>query len=204
MNNLLSFFIDYVLKYIGYVFAIVGFVGTIHKTYTNWRDLKVVSWKDVKKYTNILLKKMYVDGFVPDYIVGIGRSGAIIGALISGNIQIENKKANIPIIACDRFFEWTENGREEIDDNIIDFFPLKDKKILLVCGDVSTGGTIKHFRKKLFEIQPQELKTAVMIKVKTATFHPNYYAKELLGDFGFPWVIKKRNYKRDGRSKAGT
>ena len=57
--------------------------------------------------------------------------------------------------------------------------------------------------KKIHDIQPQELKTAVMIKVKTATFQPDYYAKELQGGFSFPWVIRKRNYKRDGRNKLG-
>lgn len=203
MNNALYLFLNNTLIYLGYFFAIIGFIGTVIKAYTNWRDLKAVSWAEAKKYVNKILKDMEKDNFVPEYIIGIGRSGAIVGSLISGNIKVEGSKSNVPIIACDRFFKWTENGREEIDDEIIDFSPLTDKKLLLVCGDVSSGGTLRYFRHKLSDVQPRELKTAVMIKVKTATFHPNYYGKELPGGFRFPWVIRRSFYKRDGRNTLG-
>ena len=199
MTGVWDFIVNVVLVYVGYAFALVGFAGTVYKAYSNWKNMKVISWDESKKYLKILLKRIETDRFVPDYIVGIGRSGAIVGALISGNMQDNDKPANVPIIACDRFFRWGENGREEIDDEIIDFSPLKGCKVLLVCGDVSTGGTIKFYRKKIAAVQPAELKTAVMIKVKSATFEPDYFGKELTTGFQFPWVIEKDNYKHDGR-----
>lgn len=120
--------INDLLIILGYIFAIIGFISTIYKAYINWRDIKVISWSESKKYTTVILKKMSSDSFLPDYIVGIGRSGAIVASMISGNIKVPDSKSNIPIIACDRFFKWSENGREEIENQIVNFNPLKNKK----------------------------------------------------------------------------
>lgn len=77
-----------ILEWASYVLAVVGFGATVYKTIEVWLNLKNFSWGDVDKYSKVLIKKIAKSYFVPDVIVGIGRGGAIIGSILSGNIVV--------------------------------------------------------------------------------------------------------------------
>ncbi|MGH0052270.1 MAG: hypothetical protein ACQ5SW_02630, partial [Sphaerochaetaceae bacterium] len=62
-----------VIGWIGYVFAIIGFFGTVWKTITIWMSLKSFSWKGFDKQVKSIIKQMQKDNFYPDIIVSIGR-----------------------------------------------------------------------------------------------------------------------------------
>jgi hypothetical protein len=79
-----------VLGWLGYVFAIIGFIGTVWKTIKIWMSQKTFSWKDFDRQVKSIIKQMRKDGFYPDIIVSIGRGGAIIGT--RKNCHIFHKK----------------------------------------------------------------------------------------------------------------
>ncbi len=54
-----------------------------------------------------LKDKLIQDNYYPTLIVGIGRGGSIVGALISGTL------GNVPILVIDRVYEWTAHQRKE-------------------------------------------------------------------------------------------
>ena len=187
------------LEYISYFFAVIGFIGTVYKTVSIWKSMKYISWNAVKKYIRKILKLIENDGFAPEIIVTVGRSGAIVGSMISGNLSKANESANIPILGCDRYFAWVNNVRVNIENNLIDFKLLSDKRVLLVVGDVSSGGTLAYFSEMILSNKPKELRTAALVKSKITTAKPDYCGKTLPGDFIMPWVIDRKNYARDGR-----
>lgn len=80
-----------ILEWAGYVLVIIGFGATIYKTVEVWLNLKSFSWGDIDKYSKVLIKKISKDYFVPDIIVGIGRGGAIVGSILSGNIVVPSE-----------------------------------------------------------------------------------------------------------------
>lgn len=192
------------LGWIGYAFAIVGFGGTVWKTVQIWTSLKSFSWSDVDKYSRGIIKKIQDDGFYPDNIVTIGRGGAILGSILSGNLHNKDAEGdesskNIPVLGCDRNYQWHFGERIEVKDEMIDFTPLSGKRVLLVAGDVLTGGTMKSFLSQIREVEPTVIRSACLAKGITATFTPDYIGKEIPGDFRMPWMYKGYGYIRDSR-----
>lgn len=193
-----------ILEWAGYVLAVIGFGATIYKTIEVWLNLKSFSWGDVDKYSKVLIKKISKDYFVPDTIVGIGRGGAIIGSILSGNIVVPSnqKGKNISILGVDRLYEWQHGTRVEIENTMVDFSPLKGKKVLLVAGDIMTGGTMKFYVRQLEQAKVAELKTGCLVKGVAATFQPDYFGKEIPADFNMPWMYKGYGYSRDSRKPS--
>lgn len=188
------------LEWAGYILAVVGFGATIYKTIEVWLSLKSFSWGDVDKYSKVIIKKISANYFVPDVIVGIGRGGAILGSILSGNIIVPSQKErNIPVLVVDRLYEWQHGTRVEIENKMVDFSPLAGKKVLLVAGDVLTGGTMKFYVRQLEQVKVAELKTGCLVKGVTATFQPDYFGKEIPADFNMPWMYKGYGYSRDSR-----
>ncbi len=186
----------------GYVLAFIGFLATLYKTVEVWLNLHSFSWVEINKLTKKLINQMSRDMFVPDVIVGVGRGGAILGALLSGNLRVPDKRRNIPLLGVDRMYEWHDGKRIEVENKMIDFEPLKGKKVLLVAGDVLTGGTMKFFLHEIEQVSPKKVRTACLVKGVTSAYRPDYFGKEITGDFRMPWMYKGYSYVRDSRNPS--
>lgn len=194
-----------ILEWAGYLLAVIGFLATVYKTIEVWISLKNFSWHDVDKYSKAIVKKISLDNFVPDVVVGIGRGGSILGSILSGNIVIPStKERNIPVLGVDRLYKWQHGTRVEIENKMVDFTPLAGKKVLLVAGDVLTGGTMKFYIRHLEQAEIAELKTACLVKGVATTFQPDYFGKEIPADFNMPWMYKGYGYTRDSRKPFAT
>jgi len=190
-----------IIEWIGYILAFIGFLATVFKTAQVWLSLKRFSWNDVDKYSKVIIKKIANDYFVPDVIVGIGRGGAIVGSILSGNISTPTHKVrNIPFLGVDRLYEWQNGERVEVKNEMINLSPLVGKKVLLVAGDVLTGGTMKFFIRQLEKVNVAELKTSCLVKGVTSALQPDYFGKEIPANFNMPWMYKGYDYTRDSRS----
>lgn len=187
----------------GYLLALIGFLATLYKTVAVWINLRSFNWKEIDHLARKVIRQIGNGMFVPDVVVGIGRGGSILGALLSGNLQALDKKRNIPFLGVDRMYEWHDGERMEVENKMIDFSPLKGKKVLLVAGDVLTGGTMTFFLHQIEEVEPLEIRTACLVKGVTSTYRPDYFGKEITGDFRMPWMYKGYGYARDSRRSTG-
>lgn len=186
-----------IIEILTYILSLVGLLATVYKTIEVWINLRKFSWKDVENLSRKLIREISRDGFVPDVIVGIGRGGAITGALLSGNLPFPDKRQNIPLLGVDRLYKWEKGCRIEIKNEMINFHPLQGKKVLLVASDIMTGGTMEFFLEQLRDAGVKEVRTACLVKNISAAFRPDYYGKEILGDFRMPWM--QEGYIRDSR-----
>lgn len=200
INDIPDRFLD-ILTWLGYLFAVIGLLGTIWKSYQKWFSLKTFSWPDVDRACKKIINGILRDGFLPDIIVTIGRGGAIVGSIISGNLHArENEKLNISILGYDRAYRWIEGNRIEVRNELIELSPLRGQRVLIVAGDVLTGGTMKLFYSEIQKFEPSELKSACLLKGVTSVFSPDYYAIEVPGDFRMPWMYQGYGYVRDSRT----
>ncbi len=190
------------LDIVGYVLAFIGFLATLYKTVEVWLNLRNFSWAEVDKLTKKLIRQMSNEMFVPDIIVGIGRGGSMLSALLSGNLRAPDKRRNIPLLGVDRMYEWHDGERIEVENKMIDFAPLRGKKVLLVAGDILTGGTMKFFLHEIEKVNPDEVRTACLVKGVTSAYRPDYFGKEISGDFRMPWMYKGYGYVRDSRKPS--
>ena len=180
------------LEIIIYLFSILGGIVSII-TLFNWlKPINKVSWKKVEKGVIHLKEKLINSNYTPTLIVGIGRGGSIIGALLSGTLGI------VPILVIDRVYEWKDKERKEsfceeirISKNI--------EKVLLVAGEVHSGNTAKKYFKYFKEMGAKEVRMLTFMQEPFPTFQPDYsYIKTEKSDIKFPWMITE-DYKRESK-----
>lgn len=192
------------LTWIGYFFAFIGILATLLKSIRIWRNIKRLDWGDIDKLSKALIKQMHKAEYYPDVVVTIGRGGAIVGAIISGNFHTKTSKdesmyRNVPLLGVDRLYNWQNGSRDEIDNDMTDFSPLSGRKVLLIAADVMTGGTMEFFVNKIHEASPSDVRTACLIKGLASVFNPDFVGKDLPADFSMPWMYRGFGYIRDSR-----
>jgi hypoxanthine phosphoribosyltransferase len=195
-----------ILTWLGYAFAVVGFLATVYKSVQAWVNLNVLSWRDVDKLSKRVIRNIDDSGFCPDIIVTIGRGGAVFGSVLSGNLSgngCRSKKSNVPILGVDRMYTWENGQRIEVPNELVDFDPLTDKRVLLVAGDVLSGGTMRFHLDQLKKVGVAEVRTACLVKGAAATLQPNFVGKKIPADFRMPWMYKGYGYVRDSRRPTG-
>jgi len=189
-----------IIEWLGYIFALIGFLTTVYHSINVWLNFKRLTWSEVDKYSKNLIKKISKDKYYPDVIVTIGRGGAIIGSILSGNLpQYKKKENNITVLGVDRVYEWNKGKRIEIDNRLVDFSHLKSRNVLIVAGDIMTGATMEFFLDKIKKVNTSDVKTACLLKGVASTFNPDYFGKEISAGFRMPWMYKGFGYSRDSR-----
>jgi hypoxanthine phosphoribosyltransferase len=128
-------------------------------------------WGHVELGIQLLLKKMSDDHYLPDAVIGLGRSGAVIGGLIASHL------GSIPLRVVD--LKYSE-GTSEL---IVNFqqegiaIPAEAKKLLVVEGATTGGVTPREAKKLLERLFPNvEIRFAFLILSETSQFRGDYFA----------------------------
>lgn len=179
-----------VFTWIGYIATFISIVTAIIGLYKVWKIFyeNRFTWRKVEKGVEKLVDKMKKDIYDPDIIVGIGRSGGIIGGLIAGCFGSK------PFMAINRTFGYPQKTVASITDVIIDSEFLigdKYKKILLVEGASTTGDTPKKAIELMQNKFPdKEFKFAVLVKKSSSTARIDYVAYNVNDNIKLAWHVK--------------
>ena len=169
-------------------------IGTII-IWINQRRKKLkekISWKMVEKGVLKLKDNLLQKNYYPTLIIGIGRGGAVVGALLSGTL------GNIPIIVLDRIYEWKNHVRNEDLFEKIKITKNIDK-VLIVAGELHTGNTAKKYIEYFEQMGAKQTKMLAFMKEPYPTFKPDFFFIETDNSrLRFPWMITK-DYKRDSK-----
>ncbi len=163
---------------------------------TSKSNTKRISWRKTKHCVKKLVNELIASNSVPfDVIVTIGRSGAIIGALISASLppvscepfgkrnpKNGRMEMQTPILGVERFYRHSADRKEPSDNGQIAFMKeyLTGKRILLVRGNVQTGETLAHFRDEIMAQTNDNytaITAAIMVMGSTNTFPKHYVEK---------------------------
>lgn len=173
------------LEIIMYLFAILGGIVSIRTIYLWLKPLRKISWKEVERGILRLREDLNQANYHPTLIVGIGRGGSIVGALLSGTL------GNVPIIVIDRVYEWTNKERKEkfceeirVSKNI--------DRVLLVAGELHSGNTAKKYTEYFNSMGAKEIKMLAFMQNPYPTFKPDFsYIITEESKIRFPWMITK-------------
>ncbi len=177
-----------------YVLSILGGVVSIITIYKWITPYKKISWAQVEKGVVSLKEKLIKDNYIPTLIVGIGRGGSITGALISGCL------GHLPVLVIDRVYDWSGDYRKEaLFENIR--LNKNLEKVLLVAGELHTGGTAKTYKDYFESIGAGEVKFLSFMTEKYPNLRANYYIESNNSDLRLPWMLTQ-NYKRDSQGKC--
>lgn len=185
-------FAKIVFDVIIYIFSILGGIVSIYSIILWFSKNKKITWKTLEKAIIILKNKLIRDNYYPTLIIGIGRGGAVTGALLSGCL------GNVPIIVIDRIYKWEGQQRKE---NLCEEIKINTniEKVLLVAGELHSGNTAKKYKNYFIELGAKEIRMLAFMKEPYPTFQPDYYYLDTSKiNIRFPWMITK-DYKRDSK-----
>ncbi len=180
--------------YIGLISSIIGILTAI---YYGWKTLappKRIGWKTTSKIVSKIVDELIRDSFIPSLIFGIGRGGAVMGSLISGEL------GHKPLCVIDRIYEW--DGGRRTDDMLFRVnFPKKLlEKVLLVSGEVNTGNTMRMYYDYFEEKGAQEIRRATLVLCDNSTEPIEYGGIRVKGEPMLPWMISDKYVRQDKRS----
>jgi hypothetical protein len=164
----------------------------------------ILSWENVEQRVADIIDQMKNDGFEPDIIISIARSGLIPASLISytlGNkelyvIKIDFSKTQK---VCCRQQDMRHKPKisQELSKDI------EGLKVLVVDEMVVSGETLKLVSDYLQMKDPKEVKYCVLYKQPWTQFNPDYYGEEVKAWPIFPWKSLRNNIS-DPRSLKKT
>ena len=141
-----------------------------------------LSWQEIDKITEELLKKIKASEFKPDYLVGI-----TVGGLIPLGMLAKGLDMNTVVTVSAHSYEGQERGNLNI--TYLPSIDLTGKKVLLIDEIVESGETLKQISQILLDqYKASELKTAVFVINKDrCKFLPDFHIVETTEWIVFPW-----------------
>jgi len=173
------------------------------------RNRKTVSWGKFVKVIRQTMRRMKDQNYTPDLIIGCGRGGAIMAAMLSGNLGVVHgrKERHIPFVVCDRLYSWersAESDRLPMRVTRIVNLPEMDlgqKNVLLTMATINTGETIKTLVEEITKRQGEKtasVKIYAVLKYRHASLTPDFYDIETRELLKMPWEVTKE-YNHDSK-----
>lgn len=161
--------------------------------YTKSEGTINLSWQDVENDVLKIIDQMKKDGFEPDIIVSIARSGLIPASMIA--YTLGNKQ--LYVIKVD-FSKTQKNGKDQelFDRPTITQELTRDVqglKVLVVDEMVVSGSTLKLVKSYMEIKNPAEVRYAVLYKQPWAEFQPDYFGREIKEWPLYPWKELRNN-----------
>ena len=178
-----------------YILSFLGGIVSIVTIYRWCAPYKKINWRTVEKGIVKLKEELISDNYVPSLIVGVGRGGSIVGALLSGCL------GHVPLLVIDRVYDWKDNIRK---DRLFEQINLSSnlEKVLLVAGELHTGGTARVYIEYFKKMGAKQIKYLTFTKDRYPAFQPDFfYIETKKPDVRLPWMLTKK-YKRDSLSKC--
>ncbi|PIT86904.1 MAG: phosphoribosyltransferase [Candidatus Magasanikbacteria bacterium CG10_big_fil_rev_8_21_14_0_10_43_6] len=160
---------------------------TVNEYYDKSEGDLELGWEDVEAAAYSIIQSMKDDGFEPDIIISIARSGLIPAALISyamGNKELYVIKVDF---SKNQKISHRQDMREKpkisqgLDKDV------EGLKVLVVDEVVISGETLKMVSNYLGMKHPAEAKYAVLYRQPWSQFTPDYCGKEVTAWPIFPW-----------------
>ncbi|MBN2182029.1 MAG: hypothetical protein JW715_08945 [Sedimentisphaerales bacterium] len=179
---------------IGTILSLIGAISSIMFLYEKFTKRHRLSWRFAEKVVQKIAEQMIGDDFSPTLIVGIGRGGAVMGALISGAL------GHRPLIVIDRKYQWQDGRR--IDDMVQRLkINIGLEAVLLVAGEVHTGNTMRLYYNYFKNLGAKEIRRATLFYESGSTEPVEYKgitsSNKMLR---MPWM-RPKCYRRDSRSE---
>ncbi len=146
-----------------------------------------LSWVDVENAAKTIIESMKAEGFVPDIIISIARSGLIPASLISyalGNKELYVIKVDF---SKNQKLSHKQDLREKPKISQEMSKDIEGLNVLVVDEMVVSGETLKLVSSYLAMKNPAQAKYAVLYKQPWSQFEPDYCGQEIRQWPVFPW-----------------
>jgi hypoxanthine phosphoribosyltransferase len=187
------------IKWFEIIFSLIGVMTSIYTISLIILDkLGYYSWFSITFRAKKLIRKIRESGYTPDIVVGLGRSGAVLGGLLAGNLGV------LPITVVDRTYEWIDDKTRAVRPiSFIAKGVFRGKKILLVDAAPHTGETCRAIKDELLKASPADLRIASLFKYTYTIQIPDFYIDEVQKVRKMPWRFSNE-YREDFASRESS
>jgi len=167
--------------------AIASVIGGLFLKWLFERFYGKIRFSSILKTIDVLLVQLQRERYSPDYIVAVGRNGAVVASILSGHLG----KRSILTVSVQTI--WKESN---IRETIIEasYMPspstFSQKNLLLVTCFVNAGQALKttfdHYVEITRESPPLEIKTASIYTTVDPILKPDFFVYEVEKNFKMP------------------
>ena len=152
---------------------------------------RTVSWRMIERSVRRVIRELNADHFHPDLILAIGRSGAIYGGLLAGNL------GNLPMAILDRHLVWDRAAREYVADHSSEIRLSDDcRTVLVVVGEVYSGQSLSVSLERIAPIlKGRDVRTASLVRSRSSNVRLDYVGYEVDRAVKPAWILDEA-YKR--------
>lgn len=176
---------------VSWMFAILGAGATLYQCiiwWKEWSSKRIDHFGAIERHGVEVMNKVKRAGFRPDFVLGLGRSGAFLGGWLAGNL------GSVRIEVIDRI-------HKEGNSQLMEFPNVEERmsmlkavygdtaKVLVVEGATTRGTTFYHFESYRAAMASQwECKYCVIYEVDTNMFQIDFVGKRLrAAPERYPW-----------------
>lgn len=152
---------------------------------------RIVTWKDVERWSDIIAEKIVDAGSLPGTIVGLTRGGWIPARLLADRLGVKHMVAL-------RAQHWgvtaTPTGDAQITEGLAK--PLNGQKVVVVDDITDTGQSLSLAVRHVTDGKPERVESAALLHITHSSYIPTYYGEEISKE-AWRWFIFPWNYWED-------
>lgn len=121
--------------------ALVTVIGVVSGVIALWefavrfRRRTALTWGDIQPSMDDLIERVRQDVFDPEVVLGIGRGGAIVAAMVATRLKQDER-----FVFVDTMSESLKHGRKRVSIRFPESVPdLAGKRVLIVVGELYMG-----------------------------------------------------------------
>ncbi len=149
---------------------------------------KLVSWHDIERWVDDIIKKMEKDNYEPEIIIGMARGGIVPARIVSDRFQ----QKNLYTIKTEH---WGITATVDGQAKIVQGLPvdINGMDVLIIDDITDTGQSMKLAHDYVKSLNPNSIKSATLLHITRSIFKPDYYSQEVHESdwawFIFPWNV---------------
>lgn len=149
------------------------------------RRRKAISWRRIDKLVVGLVKEIEERNFDPDLILGVGRGGSLIAAMVATNIE-----GRVELSCIDTAVEHDEMGRKHVKLRNPERLPdLTGRHVLVVVAELYSGQDMRDAINFLETRKPAELKSLAVLTGPSSNVRPTFVGLQTKHEPRAPWRL---------------
>ncbi|MGC8585325.1 MAG: phosphoribosyltransferase [Thermoplasmata archaeon] len=149
---------------------------------------RLVSWHDIERWVDDIIKKMEMDSYEPEIIIGMARGGIVPARIVSDRFQ----QKNLYTIKTEH---WGITATVDGQAKIVQGLPvdINNRDIIIVDDITDTGQSMKLAYEYVKSLNPKSVKSSTLLHITRSVFKPDYFSQEVHESdwawFIFPWNV---------------
>ncbi|HJX61730.1 MAG TPA: phosphoribosyltransferase [Dehalococcoidia bacterium] len=153
-----------------------------------------VSWGSLQTALSGLMRQIRSSGWQPDLVIGMGRTGGLVAALLAENMRWLPPEVGLTVLNFRQ--APTDEDKAEVDALVQEAGAVQAERILIVDSETYRGDAIRMVVTALRELGPEglDVRTATLFKFEPKGYQlsrpkPNFEGTRLGRPVLMPWVL---------------